>query len=657
MNNKGLMEENKGRQYGTRTKKLIEFSKKAPFFTSVASLFYETTNVLYSELKYRMLFFSLAEDEFGYPEIYTFEGKDLVSGSGSCKCYSKAQIIEFSQLLNSFDRPVLLPKERIASGIKKSGKELPEFLPETALIAPIKDRFGEKLGFMFLCSELRLEQEDLEFFVNTSEIVGTGLSVLEKLEQDDAFFDDHVAHSPIGFIKISDDYKILSVNDKFAQILGFENVKEFFSDENQTYVKRLERSRNLIQALLKLKKSHALSVEREMLAIDRFRNKRWLEIHGRYHISDSFANNFFEILVVDITDLKKLEREFSNLLILQDSLLNLSKDGIVIEDENGIILGINRILTDRYGKSPDFLIGKHISVLGGDKRTIQENIQILQDGKPHIQTIEHLTPDGKRYFYELSEQLIKFPNGNRRIVSYSRDITKQVGFEQKIIKLKTDLQKYKYFQTLFVKTVTEKKTEFFELIENINQLLAESKSLAGAEEILAKINLFKEEAIKEKITLDLYTAINFAFSDKENYKKSTFELNFMLRRSFFPRITKYLEVFGAEFNAEITAGDFVLETEKEVLLNLLKLIIESFINNKKFSKINFTVKEGTRRNRIIEITLEEDILSEDLLGKIFTPPSPLKEYYVYIPQLFSLAERTEVVLQSGEKTKIKINIS
>ena len=147
----GFMENSKERQPETRTKKLVEFSKKAPFFTSDVSLFYETTNIIYSELNYRLLFFSLSSDEFGYPKIYNFEGKELVTGNGSCKCYSKSQIVKFSELLNSFNEQILIPKQRIENWFLQSGEEMPEFLPEAALVSPIKDRFDEKLGFMFLC--------------------------------------------------------------------------------------------------------------------------------------------------------------------------------------------------------------------------------------------------------------------------------------------------------------------------------------------------------------------------------------------------------------------------------------------------------------------------------------------------------------------------
>ena len=651
------MEENRVKRLAARTKKLVEFSKKAPFFTSAVSLFYETTNVLYSELNYRMLFFSIAENEFGYPEIYNFEGKDLITKGGNCNCFSKAQILEFSQILDTFEQPVLLPKERITNWFNNAGLEPPEFIPETALTAPVKDRFNDKLGFMFICSEDSLDEDDLEFFANLADIVGTGLSNLENLENDDSILDDHVAHSPVGFLKVSDDLKILSVNDKFAQILGFEDAKDFLSDENQAFVNRLEHSRNLLKALLKVKNSPELSVQREMLAIDKFRNKRWLEIHARYHISDSFANTFYEVLVLDITDYKKIESEFTNLLILQDSLLNLSRDGITIEDENGVILGINKVLTKRYGKSADFLIGKHVSILGGEKRAIQENIQILQDGKPHIQTIEHLTPEGKRYYYELSEQLIRFPNGKKKIVSYARDVTKQVGKEQEIIKLKSVLRSYKEFQSILINSVAEKKTELFNILDKYNEILSQLVNFSYDKNQLPNLNSFKEEAVKDKITLDLITAIGFVFSDKENYRKSSFELNRFIEKTFFPRITKFLRTFYAKIVTDIKSEEFNLEAEKEVLLNLLLSVIESLYNNKSFPIINFTVADTKRGGRVIEIIIDADILSADLLGEIFTPPNSTNEFSVFIPQLFSLAGKTDVLLQPGNKTKIKIVIS
>ena len=654
-----FMGKNREQRLAERTKKLVEFSKKAPFFTSQVGLLSEAAGVLFSELNYRLLFFSFSSEEFGYPKVYNFEGKELVKGISSCKCFSKSEIIKFTELLNTFNEPTIIPGNRIENRLLDLGLELPEFKPEAALTAPIKDRFDEKLGFMFLCSENEQDTDDLEFFSNIAAIVGIGLSILEKLENDDSLLEEHVAESPIGFLKISYDFKFITVNDSFARMLGFDSAEQFLSDENQIFVKRLERSRNIINALTRLKNSDNFTLVREMQAIDKYRNKIWLELHARYHISAIPSKDFFEVLAIDITDFKKLEKEFSNMLILQDSLFNLSKDGIVLEDEKGTILGINNVLTERYGKSADFLIGKHISVLGGAKRTIHENIRKLQDGEPHVQTIEHLTPDGKRYFYELSERLITFPDGNKKIVSYSRDITKEVGFEEKIIKLKSDLQSFKEFQTLFVSAISEKRTEFLELINNNFGLLEKLLGKVEVRKAIEKLDFFREDIFKNKITIDLLTAINSALLDKTYYKNSSFELYEVIKNEFIPKITKHLNIYGTTLNCNISELKLnpKLETEKEVLLNLLEMIIGAIVKNKSYNRLDFQLIEGKDNSAVIEIVIDENVLSTELLGKVFTPPASGNEYFVKIPKLFSLAERSELILQSGEKTKIKLIIT
>ncbi len=639
--------------------KVLAFSKKIPFYKDNLSLYEEANKELFSVFKHKLFFVTLKNDSYDF-KISAFEGIDFLINNEAFSDFPRELIYITTKLFFSYDEPKLLTKEKMLSWFISREFNLPEYFPETTLVSPIIDRFGEKLGFMALCSEEELENSALEFFSLIADYVGIGINVVEdninNLEVS-AELEEFLADLPLGIIRISNDNKIFDINDKLAQILGFKSANEFFDEENQKYIKQLEKSEILFEITDTLRNISEGKVVKEVAIRDRYGNKVWLEIYAHYHSSEILTNNYFEGFIIDITEDKKIQKEITSLLITQSTIFDLANEGIVITDENGTILAINKVLTERYRKSPDFLIGKNISVLGGDKQSIAENIRKLSDGKPHENFIEHLTSSGERYFYALSEQLVNFPNGSKRIISYSKDITKQIEAGKNIVKLQNELKIFKEYQILVIDTIAEKQFELLLTLDDIKSSIRKNINYKGANGIIKRIDNLKKNFSEIRTTLTLLMAMDKVLVEERNAEASTFDLKTLLKDELQASINHFLERYGKELKIDVKCSDCKIKVEKEILLKLLTSIIETVIENGSDVEINIGAYSDKKKRKVIEIELGGIKLSNEFLSKTFSPVSSSGEYHRILPHNSLFAKKSEVILSSKDKTKIKIFIS
>jgi PAS domain S-box-containing protein len=147
--------------------------------------------------------------------------------------------------------------------------------------------------------------------------------------------------------------------------------------------------------------------------------------------------NYFQIsnnsalltgLVVDITQFQKatlsLERENNR----YRQLFNLSPTGIILEDNNGIILDVNPSFCRSLGYVKDELIGQNVKILAHPdvKHQVNQNINQLLDGKLLKHNEKSIRKDGTICFMELSETKVRLPNGKDGILCIAEDYTEKL---------------------------------------------------------------------------------------------------------------------------------------------------------------------------------------------------------------------------------------
>jgi PAS domain S-box-containing protein len=108
------------------------------------------------------------------------------------------------------------------------------------------------------------------------------------------------------------------------------------------------------------------------------------------------------------------------------SLFENANDGIMIMDNNGIILSVNEKACEIHGFEKDALIGVNIGLLETEenKPLFEERKRRILNGEPLMFETQHYRKDGSRVSIEVSSKAVEV-EGNLIIQSFHRDITEK----------------------------------------------------------------------------------------------------------------------------------------------------------------------------------------------------------------------------------------
>jgi PAS domain S-box-containing protein len=142
--------------------------------------------------------------------------------------------------------------------------------------------------------------------------------------------------------------------------------------------------------------------------------------------------------VRDITERKKSERELKETKEFLERVIENSKDGILIVDENGFILSCNPALEQMNEFSKEEMVGKHASILTIDdkemrKRILEKTAELLEKGYASYEAT-FKAKDGKYIDTECISSMIANEEGRYIAgVSIIRDVTERKRMEERLI--------------------------------------------------------------------------------------------------------------------------------------------------------------------------------------------------------------------------------
>ncbi len=151
----------------------------------------------------------------------------------------------------------------------------------------------------------------------------------------------------------------------------------------------------------------------------------------------------FIIVVIDITDCKLIEKTLEEEANRKRILMEHSRDGIVIIDQNGKVYESNRKFADMLGYSLEEVLQLHIWDWDAQwsREQLQQMIYSVDASGDHFETI-HRRKDGTLYNAEISINGAEI-GGQKLIFCVCRDISERKAYEKRIIIEKA------YFEHLF----------------------------------------------------------------------------------------------------------------------------------------------------------------------------------------------------------------
>jgi PAS domain S-box-containing protein len=113
------------------------------------------------------------------------------------------------------------------------------------------------------------------------------------------------------------------------------------------------------------------------------------------------------------------------------ALFDNATDGIMVLDQNGIIINANDRACDMHGFSKEALVGSHSSLLEVDEKRGEaaERLRRISQGESLVYETEHFKKDGNRIFLEVSSKAIPI-HDEVFIQSFQRDITEKKKIQE-----------------------------------------------------------------------------------------------------------------------------------------------------------------------------------------------------------------------------------
>ncbi|TDP96854.1 PAS domain S-box-containing protein/diguanylate cyclase (GGDEF)-like protein [Halanaerobium saccharolyticum] len=169
------------------------------------------------------------------------------------------------------------------------------------------------------------------------------------------------------------------------------------------------------------------------------------EIYGTVCIHDKKERNFNDLVQKQIKFIKNLIE--SDLEIIYQSHLNNNLRqyyaelienlpvGVMIEDQNGRILKVNKTMEKISGYSREELIKRTVFetvVPDNQEEVARKNIEKILNGELMIHELPSANSRGEERFIRLQERKITLPNNEVGIISIQSDITDKIKSEEKI---------------------------------------------------------------------------------------------------------------------------------------------------------------------------------------------------------------------------------
>jgi len=164
---------------------------------------------------------------------------------------------------------------------------------------------------------------------------------------------------------------------------------------------------------------------------------RW--VYSRGEVTKDDSGNLVKMVgtILDVTDLKKSQKEATNRELFLNSVIDTSVDAIWEMDKDGTVIDVNKRVEDLYEFSSDEVIGKNIrdlDIVHGDSNSFYTHLS-----EESIWQFESKHRKKSGEFFDVETSVVFIDQGEGLYISFCRDISERKRIEQEMLAQKKRL--------------------------------------------------------------------------------------------------------------------------------------------------------------------------------------------------------------------------
>jgi PAS domain S-box-containing protein len=290
-----------------------------------------------------------------------------------------------------------------------------------------KDKQGNESIVEIYCFPLLNEAGNVEHIVEVQHDITEQRRARKAIEQGEQRFKEFFENQPDYCYIISPEKTILDVNHVACKTLGYTRGQLVGKPLDIIYAPECHQKMNNV--FTKWVKNRKIKDE-EMVIITRNGERRNVLLNANA-VTDEQGNIVHSVSVQkDITDYKRAEKALANETTRHRVLIEQSRDGIVILDEDGAVYEANRQFAEMLGYSREEV--NHLHVWDWDSNLpaeqVREMLRTVDETGDHFETV-HTRKDGTSFNVEISTNGAIY-EGQKLIFCVCRDITQRKQAER-----------------------------------------------------------------------------------------------------------------------------------------------------------------------------------------------------------------------------------
>ncbi|MFA5078455.1 MAG: PAS domain S-box protein [Dehalococcoidia bacterium] len=298
---------------------------------------------------------------------------------------------------------------------------------------------GAKRLLAWWCRTLKDEEGNVTGVLSSAQDVTDQKQAERRIRESEALYRTLVETSPDAIGLMALDGTITMINKRAMEVFGFDptddlkgrNIMDFVAPENYD---------DVVNNLDKLKKAQTLR-NWEIISYKKDGQPFYLDISSTMLMNEKGDPESILTVFKDITERKKMEKALRDEALRRRILVEQSRDGIVILDQNGKVYESNRQFAAMLGYTPEEMSQLYVFdwEFQFPREKTLEMIRTVDEAGDHFET-RHRRKDGSTYDVEISTNAAVIED-QKLIFCVCRDITDRKLSEEKLIKSYQSLRK------------------------------------------------------------------------------------------------------------------------------------------------------------------------------------------------------------------------